>query len=120
MRFSETEYQILKNKKNVFNDNDAPDEGKEKELDLKISHYIKDRGLYGFHDKSRGVNKAGHVDWVIALPNSRTLWIECKAKKGRLSEEQKNNMLLLKGFGHEVYEVRSFKGFLDIINKKAR
>jgi hypothetical protein len=119
MRFTQEEYLAYKAKNNELKYTDDADEGKESKLDLKIARYIKDNGLYGFHDRSRGINKAGHPDWVIALPNGRTLWIESKAKKGRMSEEQKNNRLLLLALNHEFYVIRSFKRFLEVVNKKS-
>ena len=93
------------------------DEGLERELDSKIAKYIDEKGYYAFHDYSRGKNKKGHPDWTIALPHGKVLFIENKSKHGRLSEAQKFNMLKLMGLGQKVYECRSFKQFLEIINE---
>lgn len=94
---------------------DEEDEGRESLLQYRIECYCKDRGFYYFHDKSRGKNKAGHPDLVICLPKGRTVWIECKAKGGVLSDAQKMVMMQLLGMGHEWHECRSYKRFLDII-----
>ena len=94
---------------------DEADEGLECELDKKIANYCRDKGWYHFHDRSRGINKAGNPDWIICMPKGRTIWIECKAANGRLSEAQKTTITQLLGLGHEIYEVRSFKRFLEII-----
>ena len=94
---------------------DVADEGKESVLQGKIELYCKDRGYYFFHDRSRGKNKEGHPDLIICLPKGRTIWIECKAKGGKLSEAQKKVATQLLGSGHEWHEVRSYNRFLSII-----
>ena len=94
---------------------DVPDEGKESELDKNIAAYCRDKGYYHFHDRSRGVNKSGHPDWIICMPKGRTVWIECKAKGGTFKESQKMVAAQLLGMRHEWYECRSYKRFLDII-----
>ena len=116
-----TELQLLahkskkeKPKESVYN----ADEGLENDLDNKIRKFLNENGFYGFHDISRGKNKKGHPDWVIALPNGRVVWIENKSKTGKLTKEQKENMIKLLGLGQEFYECRSFKQFLDIIYEK--
>jgi len=106
------EYQARNNK--LVSDN-KPDDGLECELDRKIIKYCEDHGFYYFHDRSRGINKKGFLDFVIALPKGRTVYIENKSKTGRFSPEQKLNIVKLTGLGHEVYECRSYKKFLEII-----
>ena len=54
---------------------DSGGEELESTLQKKIMAYLKDKGYYYFHDHSRGKNKAGHPDLIIALPDSRTLWL---------------------------------------------
>jgi hypothetical protein len=95
---------------------EQPDEGLENQLDKRIAKYIEEHGLYGFHDMSRGVNKAGHPDWVLSLPKGRTVYIENKSKKGKLRPEQEKVMVRLLGLGHEFYMCKSYKRFLDIVN----
>jgi len=107
------EYQARRLK--IVKSDDKADEGKECKIDVKIAKFIKENGYYGFHDHSRGKNCKGILDWVIALPNGRTVYIENKSKHGRLSEEQKFNFVKLMGLGHEVYECRSYKRFLEIV-----
>lgn len=101
--------------KTHINEPEQADEGLEREIDAKIAKFIKEHGYYGFHDRSRRVNVAGYLDWVIALPNGRTVYIENKSKNGKLTKEQKTNITKLLGLGHEVYECRSYKKFLEII-----
>jgi hypothetical protein len=43
-------------------------------------------------------------------------WLELKSRGSRLSPDQQKVILMLQYLGHEVYEVRSFKQFLDIVN----
>lgn len=97
-----------------------PDNEPEKNLDIKIKKYLKDNGYYGFHDKSHGINEAGHPDWIIALPNGIAIWIENKSKSGRFSKEQKDVMLMLTALKQRFYECRSFEQFLNIINKNIK
>jgi hypothetical protein len=96
------------------------DDGKESILRGKIEKYCRDNGWYCFHDNSRNVNREGHPDLVIAMPDSRTLWIEIKAKNGKLSSEQKIVLSKLKGLKHESYVLNNFEAFIQIINKKLR
>lgn len=91
------------------------DDGKESILLNKIIKYCKDNGYYYFHDNSRKINAKGHPDLVIALPNKHTLWLELKAKNGRLSLEQKKVLSQLKSLGHEVYTLNNYDDFLMII-----
>jgi len=118
MRWTQEKLLEYQARNKAFKHNITADDGKECELDTKIAKYCKEQGYYAFHDYSKGKNKPGHLDFVIALPNGRTVWIENKSKEGKLSEAQKLNMVLLAGLGHEVYECRSFKRFLEIINAK--
>jgi hypothetical protein len=111
-----TEYQVRLGK--LSKDTSVADEGKESELDKKIANYCKEHHYYAFHDYSRKVNKAGHPDWIIALPKCRVVFIENKSKKGKMSDEQKLVMVKLIVLGQEIYECRSYKRFLEIINMK--
>lgn len=91
------------------------DEGSESKLQAKIEGYCKERGFYFFHDRSRGCNVPGHPDLVVALHGGRVLWLELKAKSGRLTEDQKRVRLMLMALGHEFHELRSFKAFLSVL-----
>ena len=93
------------------------DEEPEHKLQAKIEKYCRDHGWYFFHDRSRGDNRPGHPDLVIALAG-RTLWLELKSRNGRLRPEQQKVILQLLALGHEVHELKSFKRFLEIVNRK--
>ena len=93
-----------------------PDPGKEARLQRKCERWLKDHGYPYFHDRSRKENKAGLPDLICFLPEGRTVIIELKAKGGRLSPEQVHTLRMLKYLKHEVYEIRSFKKFLEVMN----
>jgi len=58
---------------------------------------------YGARLKRKGV-RSGVPDIVCPIPRGdyHGLWIEMKAKTGRVSEKQKEFMILLHGQGHKV------------------
>jgi hypothetical protein len=94
-----------------------PDIGPESQLQARIEKYLKENGFYFFHDRSRGANKAGQPDLVIALHGGRTLWIELKAAKGRMDKNQRLTRQILLALGHEFYEIRSFKLFIQLLER---
>ena len=98
-------------------DTNFPDLAPEYKLQSNIEKYLTDHGFYFFHDRSRGVNRAGQPDLVIALPGARTLWLELKSATGRLSPDQKLTRQMLLALGHEFYKVRSYRSFLEIVKK---
>ena len=97
------------------------DEGKESALSGKITKYAKDHGWVGVcfrqSRKAEGFLPRGLPDCVWALPEGRTIWLELKSASGTLKQDQKQIALQLIAMGHEWHEVRSFKQFLDIVNK---
>ena len=99
---------------------DTPDEGKESELQGKIVKYCKDHGFpclsFRQSRKAQGFLTPGWPDLTILLPASRAIFIELKAKKGILKADQKNMALMMMALGHEWYEIRSYKRFLEVIN----
>lgn len=92
----------------------------EKELQRKIERFCEENRFYYFHDRSRGENKPGHPDLVVALTNGRTLWLELKSQTGRLTKDQKRIRLMLMALGHEFHVVRSFKRFLEVIHRELK
>lgn len=96
------------------------DPGPEHALQGKIERFCEENGLYYFHDRSRGENKPGHPDLVVALTNGRTLWLELKSQTGRLTKDQKRIRLMLMALGHEFHVVRSFKRFLEVIHRELK
>lgn len=59
---------------------------------------------------------AGIPDLTILLPNGKTIFIEVKTDKGRVSPVQKQMHEQLQLLGHEVLVVRSVKDF-DLLLK---
>ena len=57
--------------------------------------------LEAYRLKREGV-RAGIPDLLFPLPQGRTLWLELKTKKGRLSPVQKDVMAELEKDGHAV------------------
>jgi hypothetical protein len=94
-----------------------PDPGPEWKLQSKIEKYLKENGLYFIHDRSRGANRAGQPDLVVAVHGGRTVWIELKSSKGRMDRDQILTRQMLLALGHEFYEIRSFKAFLGVVLK---
>lgn len=92
-----------------------PEDLAEAKLQNRIETHCREKGLYCFHDRSRGRNNPGHPDLVVSLPGGRTVWVELKSKHGRLSEDQKRVRLMLLRNGAEWHEVRSFKHWLEIV-----
>jgi len=126
-RWNKTEYEAYMEKYNrdikpFHPDTMEADEGKESILQGKIVNWARSKGYpcLSFRQTSRakGVLLPGWPDITLALPNGRTVYIELKNKKGRLSEDQKNMALMLMQLKHEWYEVRSFKRFLGIVENK--
>lgn len=94
----------------------APDEGKEARLQGKCEKWLKDRGYCYVHDRSKKMNKRGEIlDLYCFLPEGRVVIMELKSKDGGMSPEQRQTYRMLKYLKHEVYEVRSFKQFLQIM-----
>lgn len=104
------------------NDTDAankPDFGSESELQRKINKWARDNGfpILSLRQtrQARGLLSPGWPDITLLLPGGRVVFIELKAGKGRLSDEQKALHAQARYLGHEIHEVRSFKRFLEIV-----
>ena len=91
------------------------DDQPERVLQDRIEAWCRQEGYYWHHDRSRKVNRPGHPDLVIGLRGGRTLWIELKARGGRLRPEQEMVGKLLCACGHEWHVVRSWKRFMEIV-----
>lgn len=93
------------------------DEGKESTLQLKCEQWLKMKGFHYLHDRSRKKNPAGmFLDLHIYLPAGRHVVVELKVKGNKMSKEQVDTYRKLMFLGHEVYECRSYKRFLEIMN----
>lgn len=111
-----------------FNKNVAPyhpetmvesDEGLESDLQRKCNEWLDNRGYPYIHDRSRKKNKRGKIlDLHIYLPAGRHVVIELKVTGNKMSDEQLDTYRKILYLGHEIYEVRTFKRFLEIMEGK--
>lgn len=53
----------------------------------------------------------GTPDFIVAMPDGRTLWIEAKTRTGKLTPAQMAAAAWLKKLGHEYHIVRSAAEF---------
>lgn len=58
----------------------------------------------------------GTPDFVIAMHDGRTLWIEAKTATGKLTTEQAAWLAALRKNGHSAHVVRSLRQLKDIIS----
>ena len=95
---------------------------KESDLQKKIVAHAKGKGwpcLYFRQSrKAIGFLVPGWPDITLALPSGRAVFLELKTQKGVLRDKQRLIFNMLKMLGHEVYVVRSFKAYLEIVERK--
>lgn len=96
-----------------------PDPGPESILQGKIEAWAKTWGkpILSFRQSkaAKRLLPAGWPDVTLILPG-RVLFMELKSGKGRLSQEQKHTQLQFMVLGHQIHEVRSFVGFIRLVN----
>ncbi len=97
-----------------------PSEGVTDESDLhdRIIAECRRRGYVIVHSRMdrRTTTAVGTTDFVIAADRGRTLWLECKTVKGKLTREQEATIHWLKGLGHVAEVIRSFEAFRAIVD----
>ena len=128
LRYTEEDYLIIQQRQapapNSYSNNHEPDEGPESKLAARIREWAKERGYkFIIHPQTPKLSyflEPGMPDIVLFLPFGITACFELKSKKGRLSEKQKLTKSMLNYLGHQVYLVRSFKGFLQIVTSLLR
>ena len=100
-------------------DDDTPDDGPESVLAGKIGTWARDNGypILSFRQsrKAQGFIPAGWPDIELKLPNGRAVSLELKSATGRMKQEQKDMKLRFMALGHEIYTVKSWKRFLEIV-----
>jgi len=99
---------------------DTPDPGLESGLQQKVLEYCKEHGWPCFHDRSRKKNEPGWADNFIFLPKRLVVLIELKSETGTLRKEQKEKRLTLEFLGHHVYQARSFRRVVEIIQRELK
>jgi hypothetical protein len=83
-----------------------------------IESDLRRRGWYFIHSRmDRPTTTAiGCPDFIVAAPNGITLWIECKARKGKPSTAQLAAAAMLNKLGHKYAIVRSFGEWEELAN----
>ena len=100
-------------------DDEEPDEGPESTLQGKCEAWLNEKGYPFIHDRSRKKNKKGKIlDLHIYLSKGRHVVIELKVAGNTMSDEQKETYMKILYLGHEIYEVKSFKRFMQIMENK--
>jgi hypothetical protein len=91
----------------------------ESSLHDQISEYCRGRGWYFVHSRMdrRTTTKKGVTDFIIAGPNGITLWIECKRRGSKPTQEQLAAGMVLTGHGHVHAIVYSFREFLEVVER---
>lgn len=62
----------------------------------------------------------GTPDFVVALPGGRTVWVEAKARTGKLTPPQAAWLAALGIVGHEAAVVRSIEEFVAIVSQMGK
>jgi hypothetical protein len=96
---------------------DAIGAGEEEKLHKQIINYCKAKRWLYVHsrpDVATG-RTPGEPDFSIFANGGRRFDIECKTRTGKLSPEQLGFIEWAKSLGHTVHVVRSFSGFVKIV-----
>lgn len=94
-------------------------EMREAELHRMIIDYCQARGwprVYSRMDVPH-TSGIGTPDFVIAMPDAKTLWIEAKVGGGRVRPEQAAWIASLRILGHRARVVWSFEDFLEEVTR---
>ena len=89
----------------------------ESELHEQILAECRRRGWLAFHGSMahRSMRTIGECDFTILANSGRVLFIECKAKKGKLSTEQLGVQIWAEKLGHTIHVVYSFEDFMSVV-----
>ena len=116
-----TEADIARHNARVSKENkipvvETPAAGSEAELHEAILADCRRRGWLVFYGRmdTRTSRTVGEPDFTCLCDYGRTLLIECKTAKGKLSPAQQACIAHAKKNGHTVHVVRSFREFLDV------
>lgn len=87
----------------------------ERELHEAIAAYCKSQMWLAFHSRMdrKSTSTIGTPDFVILMSNGKTLFIEAKAKSGKLSTEQLGVKLWAQKLGHTIHTVYNMEQFLE-------
>lgn len=97
----------------------TPSDAVDREADLHaaILDHCRAKGWPVVHSRMDAPTSCGvgTPDFVVAIPGGRTLWVEAKAKTGKLRPEQEAWLALLRHHGHRCGVVRSFSEFVALL-----
>lgn len=85
-----------------------PDEPKnERDLHDEIIALCRSKGWFYVHSRMdrKSTTGVGVPDFCIALPNGKTVWLECKRKGGKPTTAQNAALAQLQRLGHAAYVV---------------
>lgn len=93
----------------------GPAAERESDLHDQILDECQRRGWYVVHARMdmRSTIAVGAPDFCVAIPNGRTVWVECKTRTGKLTKDQQAAHAWLKKLGHSVCVVRNIREFRD-------
>ncbi|MBW2610686.1 MAG: hypothetical protein JRC68_10145 [Deltaproteobacteria bacterium] len=123
MRWTQKDLDEFHGRREAWKDVDAedtPDQGLESNLQQKVLAYCRANGWPCFHDRSRKKNNPGWPDNFVFLPGGVVVLVELKSEGGCLRSEQKSLRLALRWLKHEVHVVRSFRKFVEIIQRELK
>ena len=86
----------------------------ESEIQKKIINYLKKEGYLVV--KTIVLNVAGYPD-IFAFKNGKTLFVEVKNEKGKVSELQQHRINSLRQTGFNVIITRSIEDFKETLKK---
>lgn len=87
---------------------------REEEVHDQIEQHLRSRGYYYVHARMdrRTTTAEGTPDFIIALPNGTTLWVEVKVRPNKPSIEQLGAIAHLQKLKHWAKIVWSFEEYL--------
>ena len=96
----------------------APAADRERDIHDAIEYELNRRRWYYVHSRTDKptTQRAGVPDFIIALPDGNSLWVEVKKKGGKLSAEQNITRHILLSLGHRFALVFSMDDFLEAIS----
>lgn len=87
----------------------------------KIRRWLDDRGWLYVHSRMdcRTTVEVGEVDFVIAAPGGRTLWLEVKARREKPKIKQQGRAMQLRTLGHShafVWNMQDFEAAIQMVS----
>jgi hypothetical protein len=89
---------------------------KESELHDEIAAHCRSKGWLYFHSRmdKKSTATVGQPDFTILADNGRVLFIEAKAKAGKLSTEQVAVKVWAQKLGHVIHTIFSYEQFVAL------